>query len=56
MRWEAGPCNKASTPEGIFCDIITKAKEAPSHEVRGSLLDTNPVFQFSNTKIHKPTI
>ena len=51
MRWEAGQCNKTSTPKGIFIVIPllegwpTKAKEAPSnHEVRLTPLDTNPVF------------
>ena len=51
MGCEAGRCNKTSTPEGIFIVIPslegwpTKPKEAPSpHEVRLTLLDTNPVF------------
>ena len=43
MVCETGPCNKSSTPDGIF---ITKAKEAPSpHEVRPTPLGANPVFQ-----------
>ena len=42
MVCETGPCNKSSTPDGIF---ITKAKEAPSpHEVRPTPLGANPVF------------
>ena len=34
----------------------TKAKEAPSsHEVRLTLLDTNPVFQYLRDKCHDDT-
>ena len=51
MGCEAGRC-KTSTQLGIFIVTPTlegspiKAKEAPSpHEVRLTLLDTNPVFQ-----------
>ena len=52
MGYEAGRCNKTSTPQDIFIVVPslegwpTKAKEAPSpHKVRLTLLDTNPVFQ-----------
>ena len=52
MGYEAGRCNKTSTPQDIFIVVPslegwpTKAKEAPSpHKVRPTLLDTNPVFQ-----------
>ena len=58
MGCEAGQC-KTSTPYGIF--IVTpslkmgptKAIEAPSpHELRLTLLDTNPVFQCLRGKQH----
>ena len=51
MECKTGHCNKTSTLQGIFIMIPspegwpTKAKEAPPHEVRVTLLDTNPVFQ-----------
>ena len=51
MRCKAGQCNKTSSPQGNFImtplleEWPTKAKEAPSfHEIRLTLLDTNPVF------------
>ena len=58
MGWEAGQW-KRSTPLGIFIMTPslegwpTKAKEAPSpHEIRLTLLDTNPVFQsLGETKL-----
>ena len=52
MGCKAGQCHKTSTPLGNF--IVTpllegwptKANVAPSsHDVRLTLLDTNPVFQ-----------
>ena len=56
MGSRAGRC-KISTPYGIFIvtpsleEWPTKAKEVPSpHEVRLSLLDTNPVFQCLEDK------
>ena len=56
MGCEAGQCNKTSTPKGIFIMMPplerwpTKAKEAPSLEVRLTSLDTNPVFQHLREK------
>ena len=56
MGCKAGRCNKTSTPQGIVTPSLegwpTKAKEAPSaHEVRLTLLDTNPVFLMSQGDI-----
>ena len=52
MGCKTGQCNTTSTSQGIFIVITslegwpTKAKETPSsHEVRLTLVDTNPVFQ-----------
>ena len=56
MGGKAGWCNKTSTPLGIFTATLspgwpTKATEAPSpHEVRMTLLDTNPVFHCLEKK------
>ena len=57
MGYEAGRCNKTSTPEGIFVVIPslegwpTKAKEATSpHEVRLTPLDPNRLFQCLEKK------
>ena len=57
MGYEAGRCNKTSTPEGVFVVIPsiegwpTKAKEATSpHEVRLTPLDTNRLFQCLEKK------
>ena len=51
MSCKAGQCNRTITPKVIFIVILsldwwlTKAKGAPSkHEVRLTLLETNPVF------------
>ena len=56
MGCEAGEC-KTSTPQGIFIvtpsleGCPTKAKETPSpHEVRLTLMDSNPVFQCLRDK------
>ena len=58
MGCQADQCNKIFTPEGIF--IVTsslagwpiKTKEASSpHEVRLTLLVTNPVFQNIREKV-----
>ena len=57
MECEASRCNNISNPYVIF--IVkpplegwpTKAKEAPpSHEVRMTPLDNNPVFQCLGSK------
>ena len=52
MGCKAGRCTQTSTFKGIFIVIPslegwpTKTKEAPfPHEVRLTLLDTNPAFQ-----------
>ena len=52
MGCKIGQCNTTSTSQGIFIVKTSlegwpiKAKETPSpHEVRLTLVDTNPVFQ-----------
>ena len=59
MGCEAGQCNEIFIPKGVFIFTVaqsldrraTKANEAPSpHEVKLTLLDTNPVFQHIREK------